>query len=71
MRCRAADGPIIAESLTDPARRQQIIIFDPATSALLEERTVSLAPYWDTRAPFLWGYATYLETEIVPELPAE
>lgn len=54
-----------------PWHRQEIIIFDPATSVLLEERTVSLAPYGDTPAPFLWGYATYLEAEIVPELPAE
>ncbi|MGH2392146.1 MAG: CU044_5270 family protein [Candidatus Limnocylindria bacterium] len=54
-----------------PFHRQEVIIFDPATSVLLEERTVSLAPYGDTLAPFLWGYATYLETEIVPELPAQ
>ena len=53
-----------------PYARQEIVIFDPATSVLLEERTVSLAPYGDTPAPFLWGYATYLETEVVPEMPA-
>jgi hypothetical protein len=53
-----------------PYHRQEIIIFDPATSVLLEERTVSLAPYGDTPAPFLWGYATYLETKVVPEMPA-
>lgn len=54
-----------------PFHRQEIIIFDPATSVLLEERTVSLAPYGNTPAPFLLSYATYLESGIVPELPAE
>ncbi|MGH2626352.1 MAG: CU044_5270 family protein [Anaerolineales bacterium] len=54
-----------------PWHRQEIVIFDPATSVLLEERSVSLAPYGDTAPPFLWGYATYLEATIVPELPAD
>jgi hypothetical protein len=54
-----------------PWHRQEIVIFDPATSVLLEERSVGLASYGDTPAPFLWGYTTYLETEIVPELPAD
>jgi hypothetical protein len=54
-----------------PWHRQEIVIFDPATSVLLEERSVGLASYGDTPAPFLWGYATYLETEIVSKLPAE
>ena len=54
-----------------PFHRQQIIIFDPATSVLLEERTVGLWPYGDTPAPITWGYATYLEATVVAELPAE
>jgi len=54
-----------------PWHRQEIIIFDPATSVLLEERSVGLAPYGDTPAPFLWGYSTYLESAVVTELPAD
>jgi hypothetical protein len=67
--------PGVAVAMTEfpftPWHRQEIIIFDPATSVLLEERTVALASYGDTPAPFLWGYATYLEAGIVQELPAE
>jgi RNA polymerase sigma-70 factor (ECF subfamily) len=54
-----------------PFHRQEIIIFDPATSVLLEERTVGLVPYGDTPAPITWGYATYLEAAVVAELPAD
>jgi hypothetical protein len=54
-----------------PFHRQEIIIFDPATSVLLEERTVGLVPYGDTPAPITWGYATYLEATVVAELPAD
>jgi hypothetical protein len=48
-----------------------MVIFDPATSALLEERTLGLLPYGDTPAPVTWGYSTYLESRIVSEMPAE
>lgn len=50
---------------------QEVIVFDPTTSELLEERTVGLEPYGDTPAPIMWGYATYLEAKIVSEMPAE
>jgi hypothetical protein len=50
---------------------QEVIVFDPTTSELLEERTVGLEPYGDTPAPITWGYTTYLEAKIVSEMPAE
>jgi hypothetical protein len=50
---------------------REIVIFDPATSALLEARTERLLPYGDTWPPITWGYATYLETKVVAELPSE
>lgn len=50
---------------------QEIIIFDPATSAMLEERTISNLPHGTTFPPILWSRSTYLESAVVPELPAE
>lgn len=50
---------------------QEVIIFDPASSALIEERTIWHLPYGDQLPPILWGRATYLESAIVPELPAD
>ena len=51
--------------------QREIVVFDPVTSALLEERTERLLPYGDEWPPITWGYATYLETAVVPSLPAE
>ena len=51
--------------------RREIIIFDPATSAMLEERTISNLPHGTTLPPILWSRSTYLESAVVPELPAE
>lgn len=51
--------------------RQEIVIFDPESSALLEERTIRHAPYGDTPAPIVWSRSTYLEAAVVSELPAE
>lgn len=51
--------------------RQEIIIFDPMSSALLEERTISHLPHGLTLPPILWSRSTYLESAVVPELPAE
>jgi hypothetical protein len=50
---------------------QEIIIFDPESSALLEERTIRHVPYGDTFPPIVWSRSTYLESAVVPELPAE
>jgi len=60
----------IAVSMTHWWVEQHIIIFDPQTSALLEERTVRHLPYGDTPAPIVWSRTTYLEASVVPELPA-
>jgi hypothetical protein len=49
----------------------EIVIFDPATSDLLEERTLGVLPYGDTAPPITWGWSTYLETRVVSEMPAE
>ena len=51
--------------------QREIVVFDPVTSALLEERTERLLPYGDQWPPITWGYATYVETTVVPALPAE
>ena len=51
--------------------QREIVVFDPLTSALLEERTERLLPHGDQWPPILWGYATYLESAVVPALPAE
>lgn len=51
--------------------RQEIIIFDPESSDLLEERTIRDVPYGDTPAPIVWSRSTYLEATVVPQLPAE
>lgn len=51
--------------------RQEIIIFDPESSAMLEERTISFLPHGWTLPPILWSRATYLESAVVPELPEE
>lgn len=48
---------------------QEVLIFDPATSSLLEHQTVGLEAYGDHRPPVLWGYATCIESSIVSELP--
>jgi hypothetical protein len=61
----------LAVSMTHWWVEQQIIIFDPETSALLEERTVRNLPYGDTPAPIDWSRTTYLEASVVPELPAD
>lgn len=52
-------------------RQTEILVFDPASSALLEEKTIHHLPYGDRLPPIVWSRATYLETAIVPELPAE
>lgn len=62
--------PGIAVAMTANQLRE-IIIFDPATSALLEERTVGLEPYGNTAAPITWSYSTYLDSKVVAELPGE
>ena len=51
--------------------QREIVVFDPVTSALLEERTERLLPYGDQWPPITWGYATYLESAVVPALPSE
>jgi hypothetical protein len=38
---------------------------------MLEERTIRLLPYGWNLPPILWSRATYLESAVVPELPAE
>lgn len=61
----------VAVSMTHWWFDQDIIIFDPQTSALLEERTVRHLPYGDTPAPIVWSRSTYLEASVVPVLPAD
>lgn len=61
----------VAVSMTHWWFDQDIIIFDPETSALLEERTVRHLPYGDTPAPIVWSRSTYLEASVVPELPTD
>ena len=60
----------VGVAMTDGAI-QEVLIFDPNTSALLEHRTIGLEAYGDHQPPVLWGYATYMESAIVPELPLE
>ena len=60
-----------AIALTDLWVMREIVIFDPATSALLEERTERLLPYGDTPGPITWSRSTYLEAKVVPEIPGE
>ena len=55
----------VAVALADRGLRE-IIIFDPATSTLLEERSELLVASGVT-----WSRSTYLETKVVAELPAE
>ena len=51
--------------------RQEIIVFDPESSSLLEERTIGNLPHGLTLPPILWSRSTYLESAVVPELPPE
>lgn len=62
----------IGVAMTDPdSQMQEILIFDADTSALLEHQTIGLEDYGEHEAPVMWGHATYLESAVVPELPAE
>jgi hypothetical protein len=48
---------------------REILIFDPATSALLEEQTVYSGPIGAASGPIM-SRSTYLEAAVVPDLPA-
>lgn len=50
---------------------RRILIFDPETSALLEEEDVLLhkVDWLDADPPLVIGYNTYLVSEIVPSIP--
>lgn len=52
-------------------KQRMVLIFDPATSALLAEERVLLeqVDWLDARPPVAIGYTTYLESRIVPALP--
>ncbi|MDA8217843.1 MAG: CU044_5270 family protein [Dehalococcoidales bacterium] len=53
------------------AKERLVLIFDPATSALLGEEQVLLerADWTDATPPVVIGYATYLESSLVESLP--
>jgi hypothetical protein len=54
-------------------RQRNVLIFDPRTSALLGEEHVLLEPatWVDAQPPVVVGYAVYLESRIVNNLPRE
>ncbi|MCC6192592.1 MAG: CU044_5270 family protein [Anaerolineales bacterium] len=55
----------------DDARERLVLIFDPSTSALLEDQRVLLEPaaWLDVETPFVLSRTTVLETGLVESLP--
>lgn len=75
VRDRAGRQGVAVAKTTDywGSKQRLVLIFDPRTSALLDEERVLLesAGWVEAKPPVVIGYATYLEWGIVQSLPPE
>lgn len=67
---RTGTAVALTTDLPGVGRRQDVLIFDPETSLLLEDRDVLLdeVDWLDAEPPTVIGYTTYLTSEVVPTI---
>jgi hypothetical protein len=67
---RNGTGVSLTTDRSGVGRERHVLIFDPETGVLLEERAVLLdkVDWLDAEPPTIIGYTTYLTSEITPTI---